>query len=103
MPSFTYINSVPDLDELSRLGSHLHQLTSASIIGNWQLDSQNTSIAFSLDLCRVALQLCNCPAILSPPADPAFRYESFLHAIGMAVADVLFLPWPHWAQLSFVR
>ena len=103
MPSFTNVNNQPHLDHFHHLDFHFHQFMSASIIRNWHLDSQNTSITSCQDLCGAAFQLCTCPAIFFPHTHRTSRLQLFLNIIEMAIADVLFLPWPHWAQLTFVR
>jgi hypothetical protein len=104
MPSFTDIRLLSVFDPSIDSAHHLQQLTSASIIGNWDLDFQNTSIALSSDCCTAIAQLCNCHDLSFQGFShlPADRLH-ILIAAAMAIADVLFLPWPQWAKLSFVR
>jgi hypothetical protein len=108
MPSFTNLSHLPASDHPSHsiwgLNSPSTQLTPTSIIGNWHLDVQSNSIPFCLDICGLALQQCNCPALSFPRSQQdssLLQYPSVIAA--MALAQVLFIPWPSWAKLSFVR
>ena len=97
MPSFTVTEELHQLNLVSHLENHSQQFTTASIIGNWQLDSQNYSIDSRLDL-------CTCSALFFPPAHQGHYTRTKLDVIAaMGLGSILFLPWPHWAQLSFVR
>jgi hypothetical protein len=104
MPSFTDTSLLSFLYPSIDSAHHLQHLTSASIIGNWNLDFQNTSIALSSDCCTAIAQLCNCHDLSFQGYSylPADHLHSLIAAV-MAIADALFLPWPQWAKLTFVR
>jgi hypothetical protein len=104
MPSFTDTRLLSFFDPSIDSAHHLQQLTSASIIGNWNLDFHNTSIALSADCCTAIAQLCNCHDLsFQGYSHLPTQHSHSLIAAAMAIADVLFMPWPTWAKLSFVR
>jgi hypothetical protein len=103
MPSFTNMNCLPRLEYFTCLNCHHQQLTTTSIIGNWHLGFQNTSIAPCLDLCGIARRLCTCPVLFFQQTRHLSESQRCLNLAKMAIADVLFIPWPSWAKLSFVR
>lgn len=98
--------------QLLPLGLHHAQLNSplslqqtqqstigASIIGSWLSNIQNTSISSSLAELPIALQLWDPQSVLF-----LHDYSSnYLSLATMSVGTVLFLPWPSWAKLGFVR
>jgi hypothetical protein len=103
MPSFANTKALPPIDQLAPLDRRLQQLTFVSIIGNWLLDFQNTSITSSADLCDIALQLCTCPASSFPQSHRLSNSQPLTILAVMGIGEVLFMPWPSWAKLSFVR